>query len=437
VLAVGAKSRRLAWIFCGGMLWLNLLFFIDFWEGIKRAYPDFTVFYTAGTILRQGLGHQLYDKNVQYEVQESFAGHIAFRHGPLPYIHPPFEAAIFVPLSRLPYAQAFAVWDGLNVVALFGVAWLLRRSVDWLRLIPAWKFVLGSMAFFPVFACLLEGQDSILMLLLCALAFGALKKKADLLAGCWLALAAFKFQFIVPVVLLLVIWKRSRVALGFGGVAIVLALASAGLVGFDTLLHYPRYVVQIVSALGSGAVPAALLPNLHGLAMGWPGPFSGVLGTALAALSSISLFLLAAWMGRTAAGEKLLPAPRSRKDSETWGTPVRLELQFSLAIVVSGLIAWQTNSHDHSLLVLPLVFIADYCLLAMPPSQPTRFALLLPVGPLLISPLWMVLWLGIGQVNLIAIPLLWWAWKIGRELSRGPGSATDSGGNRVQRSIAT
>src|SRR5580658_10418440 len=187
------------------MLCLHLLFFINLRERIKRGYPDFTVFYTAATILREGLGHQLYDERVQYEVQKKSVGQIASRRGPLPYIHPPFEALIFLPLSWLPYPRAFAVWDLLNLAALFGVGLLLRRSVNMLRLIPPWKFVIASLAFFPIFDCFLQGQDSILLLLLCVLGFNALKREADVLAGCWLALGVFKFQFIIPIVLLFLI----------------------------------------------------------------------------------------------------------------------------------------------------------------------------------------------------------------------------------------
>jgi Glycosyltransferase family 87 len=399
------SRRRLLCVFALGMLWFNLLFFFRTREGIKRGYPDFTIFYTAGTILREGLGRQLYSRDVQYEIQQRFAGHIAFRQGPLPYNHPPFEAPLFVPLTLLPYPQAFAAWDLMNVAALFGVAWLLRRSVGALHLIPPWKFVLGSIAFNPVFACLFQGQDSILMLLFCALSFNALKKKADLLGGGWLALAAFKFQFIVPIVLLLFIWRRRRVALGFGAVALVLALISLGLVGVGSMLQYPGYVLQIAKTPSLGGVPAEFLPNLHGLATGWPGPLSGGAGAALAALTSIMVFLFAAWKGRPPAH------------------PAKLELQFSLAIVVSGLIAWQTNAHDLSLLVLPLVFITDHCLQSTTPGTVKRFDLLLPTLPLLISPLWLVLWLGIAKVNLMAIPLLWWTWKIGKEFSRDPDAA--------------
>jgi hypothetical protein len=405
VLKIGAKFWRLALIFVAGSLWLNLLMFIDFAGGIKRGYPDFTVFYTAATILREGRGHQLYNSQVQYQVQQDFSGHIAIRGGALPYIHPPFEAPIFVPLTWLPYAQAFAVWDLLNIVMLFGVALLLRQSVACLRSIQPWKFVIGSLTFFPIFACLLEGQDSILMLLLCALAYNALKKRADFLGGCWLALAAFKFQFIVPIVLLLFIWKRRRVALGFGAVAMVLAMLSVSLVGVKALLQYPGYVRQIVASPSLGGVPPELLPNLHGLAMGWHGPFSGTVGAALAALISIMLVVFAARSRWESAHEK------------------NLQLQFSLAIVVSVLIAWQTNSHDLSLLVIPLVLITDYCLDSATQEPTIRFAPLLPVLPLLPGPLWLVLWLVSAKVNLIAILLLCWAWKIGKEMSRDRGKA--------------
>ena len=391
------------------MFGFNLLLFLHFRENLKRGYSDFTVFYTAGTILRDGLGHQLYNNKVQYAVQNHFAGHIPLRNSSLPYIHPPFEAAIFLPLSGLPYQQAFAVWDMLNVAALFGVAVSLRRSVGVLRSIPPWKFAIAAIAFFPVFACLLEGQDSILQLLLCGLAFNALKRKSDLLAGCWLGLAAFKFQFILPIVLLLVIWRRRSVALGFLAVAILLVLASVGLVGLENSLQYPAYVLQIVQAPGLGGVPSELLPNLHGLATGWP-LFSSAAGSWLAAVISIMVFLFAAWKGG--------PSP------QPWPAhPRQLELQFSLAIVVSGLIAWQTNLHDLSLLVLPLVLLADYCLDAKVQARGMGFALLLPVLPLFVSPLWMPLWVVSGKLNLMVIPLLWWTWKISQEFSPEPGMA--------------
>ncbi len=387
-------------IFIAGMLCLHLLFFINLRERIKLGYPDFTVFYTAATMLQAGFGHQLYDAHVQYEVQKKVVGDIPERHGALPYIHPPFEALIFVPLSRWPYPRAFAAWDLLNLAVLFGVALLLRRSVNTLRLIPPWEFFIASLAFFPVFDCFLQGQDSILLLLLCVLGFNALKRESDLLAGCWFALGTFKFQFMIPIVLLLVIWKRRRVAIGFAIVSALLVLISAGLTGWQSLLHYPEFVLQIAKAPGLGGVAAGFAPNLRGLALGLLSPFAKSLGTAIGLLASVVLFLFAALRGREASG------------------PQGLELQFSLAIVVSVLAAWQTNMHDLSLLVLPLILITDYSMRTLTQEPRRRRFLLLPVLPVLISPLWIALWLVGSAVNLMTIPLLWWVWEIGKELSR-------------------
>jgi hypothetical protein len=227
-----------------------------------------------------------------------------------------------------------------------------------------------------------------------------MKRKADFVAGCWLALAAFKFQFTIPIVILFFLWKRRRVALGFSAVGILLLLASVAIVGVEAMLDYPAFILRIVNSSGLGGVPLSLLPNLHGLARGWPGPLSGILGIALAVVSSIAVFVFAAVKGNTPAKTE------------------NLELQFSLAIVVAGLIAWQTNAHDLGLLSIALVLVADYCLAQTPQDEAPNFSLLLPVSPLLISPLWMVLWFGVGQVNLVTLPLLWWSWRIAGELTR-------------------
>jgi hypothetical protein len=174
-------------------------------------------------------------------------------------------------------------------------------------------------------------------------------------------------------------------------------LISAGLTGWQKLLHYPAFVLRITKSPSTGGVAAGFAPNLRGLALGLLSPLSKPAATAVALLLSILLFLFAVRMRQKASRTKTL------------------ELQFSLAVAVSVLVAWQTNMHDLSLLVLPLVLIADYCLCA--PQEPRRKRLLqLPVLPVLVSPLWIVLWLAGGAVNLMAIPLAWWVWEIGKEL---------------------
>ncbi|HTU42897.1 MAG TPA: glycosyltransferase family 87 protein [Candidatus Aquilonibacter sp.] len=383
-----------------GTLCLHLFLFLSVRQRIARAYPDFTIFYTAGELLREGAGGQLYEPQAQLRVQEKLA-EIPHRRGPLPYNHPPFEAVIFVPLALLPYEWAFAVWNALNLVLLAAVVLRLQRSVGMLRLIPAWECTLGLLAFFPVFACLLQGQDSILQLSLCTAGFLALKRESDVAAGCWFALALLKPQFIVPLVLLLVLWKRSRMLIGFIPASIGLALVSAALVGWRELALYPAYVLRGTQPGVFGAVPPELMANLRGLALGLPSVIPRPEGLVLLVLASSLLLVLAAILGR--------------KNIK----PQTLGLQFSLGIAVSILVSGHANAHDYCLLVLAMVLIGDYSL-RFAATEPRRtLALFVPLVPILISPLWLVLLLAWGHENLMALPLLWWTWTIGKELSRG------------------
>jgi len=402
---ISKSYRRLLRIFVAGMLCLHLLFFVTLRQRIQRGYPDFTIFYGAAMIVKEGLGRRMYDADVQHRIQETFAGNIDSRRGPLPYNHPPFEALLFLPLTLLPYRYAFLAWDVLNGVSLFVVSLILRRHLNALRAIPPWEFVLGSLAFFPVFATFLQGQDSILLLLLFALGFNALRIGSGFSAGCWFALGTFKFQLVLPLILLLFLWRRKRVATGFVLVSFLLALVSVMLVGWDGMVRYPAYVLNIAKASSLGDVSPAFMPNLRGLVEGWPYNFAPGVGMSVVTVALSILIFFAAW--RLGARQQL-----------------SLDLHFSLAIIVTVLVGWHTNAHDLSLLLLPLILVADYCMSLPGMTSSRRLALIAPVLPILISPLWIVLWLGIGKVNLMTLALLWWAWAIGKEISRGTPQVT-------------
>ena len=395
--SVSMPARRtFARLFILTVLCLHVLFFVDLRKEIAQGYPDFTVYYTAAKMLRNGQQHQLYNPLLQSQVQSASTGRIASGRGFLPYIHPPFEALFFLPLAWLSYAEAFALWTCVNLALLFAVAAVSRKSLKSLQQISSWKLFIASLSFFPVFICFLQGQDSILLLLLCVLAFRALQQKEDFLAGCWLALGLFKFQFMIPIVLLAGVFRKRRAAIGFAAVSAVLLMISIAIVGWQELLRYPAFALQVANSAALGGVKAQFAPNLRGLIMGWPLPFPKSIAAIFVLISSAGLFVFAVirslWIRREAP-----------------------DLQWSLAIIVALLIAWQTNMHDLSLLTLPLISTWDYWRSDRETSS-GRIAFLLPILPLLISPLWLVLWLVGHKVNLIVIPLLWWIWEIGRAI---------------------
>ncbi|MGA2856272.1 MAG: glycosyltransferase family 87 protein [Candidatus Sulfotelmatobacter sp.] len=370
---------------------------------IQKGDPDFTAFYTAGKILREGRGAELYRAATQNAVQWEFATDTDIRQGPLPYICPPFEALVFVPLTFLPYPEAFVLWNLLNLGLLFVIALLLRQSLDPLRPIPLWELVLAQLAFFPVFTNFLQGQDGILLLLVFILGFRALDRNAGFRAGCWFGLGVFKYHFVVPLVLILALWKGRKLVWGFAATASAATLLSLGIVGWHGALQYPAYAWHIVSLRGHGQTPVGLMTNLVGLLTGW-----SFLGNAAGPLRWLAIAASAVLLIAVACMRRAAVVPRNRAS---------FRLSFAIAVITTVLVPYLTNTHDLCLLVLPLALLADHCAAHWSERQAVR-SLLIPVVPLLISPLWVFFWMRWGKLNLAVIPLLWWVYAMWRELAR-------------------
>src|SRR5258708_25261379 len=88
--------RAIGRLFLVSMVGMHAFFLWSVRGRIAKADPDFTAFYTAGTLLREGRGDQIYNARAQEEAQQAFATDSDIRQGPLPYIHPPFEALLFL-----------------------------------------------------------------------------------------------------------------------------------------------------------------------------------------------------------------------------------------------------------------------------------------------------------------------------------------------------
>lgn len=394
------------------MVCTHALFLWNVRSRFAKADPDFTAFYTAGKLLRQGRGGQLYNPYAQAEVQQEFTADPEIRRGPLPYVHPPFEALLFLPFTFLPYPQALAAWEGLNLGLLIAVALLLRSSLSSLQTVPLWEWMLALLAFFPVFADFLQGQDAILLLLLFALSFRALDAGDKFMAGCWLGLGVFRFHLVLPLVLLFLWWRYRKVVAGFAVTASAAGLVSLAIVGWQRALEYPAYIWRWSSTPGIGNMPPSLMPNLAGLFTGWPISEGARWPFRMAAIAaSAALLLEVARLGRS---RDQWPNTGASNHDEHGAR----RLSLACAVIAAVLVAYNTGSYDLCLLILPLAWIADYCLRRLPELAEARRKILLPAVPLLLSPLWFLLWRRWERINLMAIFLLWWIYAIRREILR-------------------
>jgi hypothetical protein len=296
--------------------WLSLLS-----EGLALQ-SDLRVFYTPGYMLRTGQRKDIYDFAAIRRNQDE---RVASDNAAVPFLHPAYEAAFFVPLSFLSYRMAYLVWAGANLAILGLIYFLLRPCLpDLSGLGPLWIPPALLLGFMPVAFTILAGQDSLFLLLILVMAYRRIASQ-ELQAGFLLGLGMFRFQILLPIIALFLLWRGLKFVAGWlAGSAVILSI-SAAITGIAAQAQYAKLLRQM------GGISIWLLirrmPNLRGL-------FSAFgLGLIPLMLASLSIFIVAAVVGaRQDARHKLL-----------------------LAVSVSALATYYLFLHDLSVLALPLL----------------------------------------------------------------------------------
>ncbi len=292
------------------------------WSPTAALESDLRVFYTPGYMLRTGQAKDIYNFPAIRRNQDE---RIAPDNGAVPFLHPAYEAAFFVPLSFLPYRAAYVVWAGVNFGILGLVYFLLRPCLPYLSEVgPEWIGPALLLGFMPVAFTILAGQDSLILLLILVLTYRRIESN-ELQAGVLLGLGMFRFQLLLPMVLLFLLWRSVKFVAGW-------ALSSAAVLSVSVVITGVRAQMQYVGLLRQmGTVSLWLLlrrmPNLRGL-------FAACdFGMVPLALVSLSFFLVAVIMGA-----------RQRP-------PQRLLLAVSASVIVT----YYLFLHDLSILALPVL----------------------------------------------------------------------------------
>jgi hypothetical protein len=369
--------------------------FVQLRAPLAGGYSDFVSFYTAGKILHRGAAKQLYDLNLQSEIQREIAPNVRVRQTALPFVRPPFEAWIFWPIAHLPYTAAFVLWNlfscGCASVALL----VLRRQIPGLLKIPPFLMLASGLLYFPVFLTILQGQDSLLLLLVYVSGFTSICRGKPFMAGLLLGLGVFKFPLLLPMLIAFLIKGRLRVLAGFGLSCLVLGAISLATVGRTTAAYYPKYLLTIDS-LARGVNRPEDMPNLRGL-------LSAVLpmshGIALILLILLTVSVL--WFGVS---------------KWTFGQEQALRLGFALNVVTTLLTSYHCHVFDLSVLLLPIAGAAGL-LLADSSAQPRRLLTWI-TGLLMLSPLYMFLTFRPRAPWLLAALLMAFAYAVGIAISK-------------------
>ena len=197
--------RRLsyAWI-AGAALWFAWMVSILLGPGNmdlagQVVGTDYLQFYSAGSTLRLSQSAELYNFAFQSQLEATIAGPDQTSYQ---FLTPPFLAWLFVPFSFLPYTWSFFAW---SLVGFF----FLWASIKLISADPSIKSLLWSLTWFPIFAAISFGQNSLLSLCILSLTYWLWKKDKLVLAGLVSSLLLFKPQMALGLGLLwLLEWRK-------------------------------------------------------------------------------------------------------------------------------------------------------------------------------------------------------------------------------------
>jgi len=300
---------------------------------------DFSEFYAAGRMVRDGLGHRLYDLRLQAQYQWRDAAIHAF------YLRPPFEALLFVPFSYLSYRAAYSVWVLVSLLLLACSVILIEREVHVSRAVTQYTrgipvdtalILVLFLTFGPTMNCFLIGQDTMLLLMIYTLGFILLKNGEHSAAGCVLALGLFKYHLVIPFAIVFLIRRQWAFLKGFALVGAILLAVSVAIGGFGVFSAYPRVFFNSTYQKVIGGFQTQYAANIRGFTYLVCGPLLPryLILIIIAALSGITLWMTA----------------------KRWSDDA-LEYSFAAAVIASLMTGIHLFFYDLSLLLLPVAII--------------------------------------------------------------------------------
>lgn len=234
---------------------------------------DFRHLYTAGYMVRTGHAAEVYN----YELYEKFQNQVVGpAQGALPFNHLAYEALFYAPFSLLTYRHAYIAFLFANLLILAAAIRILRPLFSPLAQLWTYLPVAIVVCFLPVAIALIEGQDSLILLALFAAATSKWYSGKDLEAGIFLGLTLFKFQYAIPIAILLFVWRRWRVLTGFTLSGLAVTGISFLLAGTAGMVSYAKSILAMSAKYSSangvlyGIHPDGMA-NLRGIAYVWTG----------------------------------------------------------------------------------------------------------------------------------------------------------------------
>jgi hypothetical protein len=347
---------------------------------------DFRSLYAAGVLVRTDATH-LYDLSRQRQVQDS---RVARQDQMIPFGHLAFDALLYIPLSLLNYRDAYLSIMLCNALLIIFCFMAAREELS--EMLPLWQPRAGLIffTFMPTTIAVVQGQDSLLLLLILCLTWRLLGRSQHFAAGVVLATMLLKPHLALLMALFLAVRYGWRLAAGF-------AVGSAGVISI--CLPFMRHggwrawlgVLSNLSLASGNNQAQETAMGIYSWAM--PNVRGALLFVFGRLLSSRELFALVCMVSLIVVLCGLVVVRKL--------TPKNA---FAFSVVVTILVSYNFEPHDLVILLLPMVLIEEdasralrlcrYFILGLPifllifaPSTPPGAGLTLLCVPLFASAL--------------------------------------------------
>lgn len=215
-------------------------------ETLAEKYPlysDFIKFHKSALFFWQG--QDIYLPIAVTEFQPFPPGMEVTREFLHPNLNPPFQTLLMSPLGLLSYHDAFVIWwvfslfCGIAAATLISTANKTQTPIAWLAAVAL------LFAYFPTLVNFKIAQLGLVLLLLCAIAWRALRQGNERLAGATLGLA-FSLKLFAGFFLFMLIAQRRWMALSwFLGTFLTCSVVAGAVVGFESYVSYLSVLDQI------------------------------------------------------------------------------------------------------------------------------------------------------------------------------------------------
>ena len=324
---------------------------------------DFSAYYTGWAIVRDGLGKQLYNLDLQTRYQQTILEGRSFSDGLLPFTYPPHMALYFSPLSQMSRPSAFLVWTLGECLLLI---WLLRLLHDFTRTwqpLDRWLAFSGVLSLPAVLYNFLLGAFSLILLICLWQFYRALKNGREGQSGIWLAAGLIKPQNILLPGVLLLASRRWKAAAGAVLAGFFILITCSAVLGWRIWLDFLNLLRSLNNLYGSLGMEPTSMYNFKGVLTSIFGASHGSSINALswAALAVSLLFTLWIWRGAWAARE------------------AAFDLRMALTLLLGLFFNLYLFPQDSLLLVLPAILFYNYLRRQeLPRRAYTVFVLLCP-----------------------------------------------------------